>query len=362
MSAPYASIARRQRYAALAAKPLSWPDLPVVEHREELARAIAENQVVVVAGETGSGKTTQLPKICLQLGRGVNGYIGHTQPRRLATRSVAARLAEELETQVGGRVGYKVRFSEQLGEDSQIKLLTDGMLLSEIQRDRLLDQYDTLIIDEAHERSLNIDFLLGYLKQLLPRRPDLKVIVTSATIDHRRFAEHFGGAPVFEVSGRTYPVEIRYRPAQEDRDLGLQVEEVLHEIQREERRGGLSGARDVLVFLSGERDIRDVHHHLRHCEFRDTELLPLYARLSAAEQQRVFSPHRGRRVVLSTNVAETSLTVSGIRYVIDAGTARISRYSVHSKVQRLPVEPVSQASANQRAGRSGRLIDRKSVV
>ncbi len=351
-----ASIARRERYAALTARPLSWPDLPVVEHREELARAIAEHQVVVVAGETGSGKTTQLPKICLQLGRGVDGYIGHTQPRRLATRSVAARLAEELESEVGGRVGYKVRFSEQLGEHSQIKLLTDGMLLSEIQQDRLLDQYDTLIIDEAHERSLNIDFLLGYLKQLLPRRPDLKVIVTSATIDHRRFAEHFGGAPVFEVSGRTYPVDIRYRPAQQDRDLGLQVEEVLREIEREERHEGLPAARDVLVFLSGERDIRDVHHHLRHCEFRDTELLPLYARLSAAEQQRVFSSHRGRRVVLSTNVAETSLTVPGIRYVIDAGTARISRYSVHSKVQRLPVEPVSQASANQRAGRSGRLM------
>ncbi|WP_262730186.1 ATP-dependent RNA helicase HrpA [Alloalcanivorax marinus] len=350
------SVAARARRQALGAAPLEWPDLPVVRHREELAAAIRDHQVVVVAGETGSGKTTQLPKICLELGRGVDGYIGHTQPRRLAARSVAARLAEELHTRVGEKVGYKVRFSDQVGEDSLIKLMTDGMLLSEIQNDRFLNQYDTLIIDEAHERSLNIDFLLGYLKQLLPRRPDLKVIITSATIDHERFAAHFGDAPVFEVSGRTFPVDIRYRPPEADRDLGLQVEDVLREIQREERRSGPPSARDVLVFLSGERDIRDVHHHLKRCDFRDTELLPLYARLSGAEQQRVFSSHRGRRVVLSTNVAETSLTVPGIRYVIDAGTARISRYSVHSKVQRLPVEPVSQASANQRAGRSGRLM------
>tara|TARA_A100001391_G_scaffold147541_2_gene104974 strand:- start:518 stop:4369 length:3852 start_codon:yes stop_codon:yes gene_type:complete len=350
------SVAARARRQALVTAPLAWPDLPVVRHREELAAAIRDHQVVVVAGETGSGKTTQLPKICLELGRGVDGYIGHTQPRRLAARSVAARLAEELQSRVGEKVGYKVRFSEQVGEDSLIKLLTDGMLLSEIQNDRFLNQYDTLIIDEAHERSLNIDFLLGYLRQLLPRRPDLKVIITSATIDHQRFAEHFQGAPVFEVSGRTYPVELRYRPPEGERDLGPQVEDVLREIQREERRDGPPPARDVLVFLSGERDIRDVHHHLKHCDFRDTELLPLYARLSGAEQQRVFSSHRGRRVVLSTNVAETSLTVPGIRYVIDAGTARISRYSVHSKVQRLPVEPVSQASANQRAGRSGRLM------
>ena len=350
------SVVARERRRELLTAPLEWPDLPVVRHREELAAAIRDHQVVVVAGETGSGKTTQLPKICLELGRGVDGYIGHTQPRRLAARAVAARLADELHSQVGEKVGYKVRFSEQVGEDSLIKLMTDGMLLSEIQNDRFLNQYDTLIIDEAHERSLNIDFLLGYLKQLLPRRPDLKVIITSATIDHERFAEHFGGAPVFEVSGRTFPVEIRYRPAEGDRDLGPQVEDVLREIQRDERRDGPPIARDVLVFLSGERDIRDVHHHLKRCDFRDTELLPLYARLSGAEQQRVFSSHRGRRVVLSTNVAETSLTVPGIRYVIDAGTARISRYSVHSKVQRLPVEPVAQASANQRAGRSGRLM------
>ena len=350
------SVAARERRRGLLAAPLQWPDLPGVRHREELAAAIRDHQVVVVAGETGSGKTTQLPKICLELGRGVDGYIGHTQPRRLAARSVAARLAEELHTRIGEKVGYKVRFSEQVGEDSLIKLMTDGMLLSEIQNDRFLNQYDTLIIDEAHERSLNIDFLLGYLKQLLPRRPDLKVIITSATIDHERFAEHFDGAPVFEVSGRTYPVDIRYRPPEGDRDLGPQVEDVLREIQRDERRDGPPAARDVLVFLSGEREIRDVHHHLKRCDFRDTELLPLYARLSGAEQQRVFSAHRGRRVVLSTNVAETSLTVPGIRYVIDAGTARISRYSVHSKVQRLPVEPVAQASANQRAGRSGRLM------
>jgi len=351
-----ASVAARARRAALLEQTLRWPDLPVVRHREELARAIQDHQVVVVAGETGSGKTTQLPKICLSLGRGVDGYIGHTQPRRLAARSVTARIAEELGSRVGGLVGYKVRFSEQVGEDSLIKLMTDGMLLSEIQHDRYLSQYDTLIIDEAHERSLNIDFLLGYLKQLLPRRPDLKVIITSATIDHERFAAHFNEAPVFEVSGRTFPVDVHYRPPAEDRELALQIEEVLREIDQQERREGPPTARDVLVFLSGERDIRDVHHHLKRCDFRDTELLPLYARLSGAEQQRVFSSHRGRRVVLSTNVAETSLTVPGIRYVIDAGTARISRYSVHSKVQRLPVEPIARASADQRAGRSGRIM------
>ncbi len=286
------------------AAPLQWPDLPVVRHREELAAAIRDHQVVVVAGETGSGKTTQLPKICLELGRGVDGYIGHTQPRRLAARSVAARLAEELHSRVGEKVGYKVRFSEQVGEDSLIKLMTDGMLLSEIQNDRFLNQYDTLIIDEAHERSLNIDFLLGYLKQLLPRRPDLKVIITSATIDHERFAEHFDGAPVFEVSGRTYPVDIRYRPPEGDRDLGPRWRTCC--AKSSARSAATPAARDVLVFLSGEREIRDVHHHLKRCDFRDTELLPLYARLSGAEQQRVFSGHRGRRVVLSTNVAETS--------------------------------------------------------
>ncbi|MCG8438577.1 MAG: ATP-dependent RNA helicase HrpA, partial [Pseudomonadales bacterium] len=350
-----ASVANREQ--RLAAVPvLEWPDLPVVASREEIKAAIRDHQVVVIAGETGSGKTTQLPKICLELGRGVEGTIGHTQPRRLAARAVASRVAEELKSPLGSTVGFKVRFAEQVSDTSLIKVLTDGMLLNEIQQDRFLNQYDTLIIDEAHERSLNIDFLLGYLKQLLPRRPDLKVIITSATIDHARFAEHFAGAPVLEVSGRTYPVEMRYRPPGDGQELSRQVEEVLQEIQREERQQGLPLARDVLVFLAGERDIRDVHHHLKHCEFRDTEILPLYARLSQAEQHRIFSAHRGRRVVLSTNVAETSLTVPGIRYVIDAGTARISRYSVHSKVQRLPVEPVSQASANQRAGRSGRIM------
>ena len=349
------SIANREkRQASLPA--LTWPDLPVVASREDIKTAIRDHQVVVIAGETGSGKTTQLPKICLELGRGIEGTIGHTQPRRLAARAVANRVAEELDSPLGTTVGFKVRFAEQVSDTSLIKVLTDGMLLNEIQQDRFLNQYDTLIIDEAHERSLNIDFLLGYLKQLLPKRPDLKLIITSATIDHERFANHFGDAPVLEVSGRTYPVEMRYRPPVEGQELSRQIEDVLQEIQREERREGLPMARDVLVFLAGERDIRDVHHHLKRCELRDTEILPLYARLSQAEQHRIFAPHRGRRVVLSTNVAETSLTVPGIRYVIDAGTARISRYSVHSKVQRLPVEPVSQASANQRAGRSGRIM------
>ncbi|MDX1805213.1 MAG: helicase-related protein, partial [Alcanivorax sp.] len=350
-----ASTANREARRA-SVPTLNWPDLPVVASREDIKAAIRDHQVVVIAGETGSGKTTQLPKICLELGRGIDGTIGHTQPRRLAARAVASRVAEELGSPVGDRVGFKVRFSEQVGEHSLIKVLTDGMLLNEIQQDRFLNDYDTLIIDEAHERSLNIDFLLGYLKQLLPRRPDLKLIITSATIDHERFARHFGDAPVLEVSGRTYPVDIRYRPPSEGQELSRQIEEVLLEIQREER-GNLPPARDVLVFLPGEREIRDAHHHLRRCQFGDTEFLPLYARLSQAEQHRIFAPHRGRRVVLSTNVAETSLTVPGIRYVIDAGTARISRYSVHSKVQRLPVEPVSQASANQRAGRSGRIME-----
>lgn len=351
-----ASAALRARREAVAV-PLRWPDLPVVQALDELEAAISRHQVVVVAGETGSGKTTQLPKLCLKLGRGRRGYIGHTQPRRLAARAVASRLAEELDSSLGGTVGFKVRFQEQLGEQSLIKVLTDGMLLAEVQQDRLLEQYDTLIIDEAHERSLNIDFLLGYLRQLLPKRPDLKVIITSATIDHERFASHFDGAPVIEVSGRTFPVEVRYRDSSEEgeRDLRRDVEAVLREIEQEER-GQLPMARDVLVFLSGERDIRELHHHLRRCQFRETEFLPLYARLSQQEQHRVFAAHRGRRVVLATNVAETSLTVPGIRYVIDAGTARVSRYSVHSKVQRLPVEPVSQASADQRKGRSGRIM------
>lgn len=335
---------------------LSWPALPVVEHRERIAAAIADHQVVVVAGETGSGKTTQLPKICLELGRGVRGMIGHTQPRRLAARAVASRLADELGTTTGDLVGYRVRFTDQVSEHSLVKLMTDGMLLAEMQQDPFFSRYDTLIIDEAHERSLNIDFLLGYLRRLLPKRPDLKLIITSATIDHERIAAHFGNAPVLEVSGRSWPVTIHYRPPEGERELSRQVEDVLHEIERREREHGRPPACDVLVFLAGEREIRDVHHHLRRCDFRDTEFLPLYARLSSAEQQRIFRPHRGRRVVLSTNVAETSLTVPGIRYVIDAGTVRMSRYSVHGRVQRLPVEPVSCASADQRAGRSGRIM------
>lgn len=335
---------------------LDWPALPVVEQLERISNAIREHQVVVLAGETGSGKTTQLPKICLALGRGVDGMIAHTQPRRLAARAVASRVAEELHSSVGELVGFRVRFTDQVGEQCRVKLLTDGMLLSEISNDRFLDQYDTVIIDEAHERSLNIDFLLGYIRQLLPKRPDLKLIITSATIDHQRFSRHFSGAPVIEVSGRSYPVTVHYRPPPADQELSRQVEAVLREIEAEEKQNGRPSACDVLVFLSGEADIRALHHHLRRCEFRDTEFLPLYARLSAIEQQRVFSPHRGRRVVLSTNVAETSLTVPGIRYVIDAGTARVSRYSVQSKVQRLPVEPISQASAEQRKGRSGRLM------
>ncbi|MGB1220601.1 MAG: ATP-dependent RNA helicase HrpA, partial [Alcanivoracaceae bacterium] len=335
---------------------LQWPALPVCDRRDELARAISDHQVVVVAGETGSGKTTQLPKICLSLGRGVRGLIGHTQPRRLAARAVASRVAEELGTQVGDKVGMQVRFADNTSEASLLKVMTDGILLAEIQRDRFLNAYDTLIIDEAHERSLNIDFLLGYLKQLLPRRPDLKLIITSATIDVDRFSEHFDNAPVIEVSGRSFPVTVHYRPPADDTDLPSQIETVLAEIESHERRVGRPAACDVLVFLSGERDIRDAHHHLRRCQFRDTEFLPLYARLSQKEQQRIFAGHRGRRVVLSTNVAETSLTVPGIRYVIDAGTARISRYSVQSKVQRLPVEKISQASASQRAGRCGRIM------
>ncbi len=354
--------------ARIAAVPaISYPDLPVAAHRDELARAITDNQVVVVAGATGSGKTTQLPKICLELGRGVRGTIGHTQPRRLAARTVAQRIADELGTPLGEAIGYTVRFTDQASDRTLVKLMTDGILLAEIQRDRRLLRYDTLILDEAHERSLNIDFLLGYLRELLPRRPDLKVIVTSATIEPERFAAHFGGAaPIVEVSGRTYPVEVRYRPLEvaapaADSD---DPDDPDHDIVRTEMRDQTEAIvdaiaeleaeppGDVLVFLSGEREIRDTAEALRHLE--NTEVLPLYARLPTAEQQRVFQPHVGRRVVLATNVAETSLTVPGVRYVIDPGTARISRYSRRTKVQRLPIEPISQASAAQRAGRSGR--------
>jgi ATP-dependent helicase HrpA len=328
------------------------PELPVVHKRREIAEAIAAHQVVIVCGATGSGKSTQLPKICLELGRGVQGLIGHTQPRRLAARTLAGRVAEELGGPVGGAVGYKVRFTEEVGPNTHIKLVTDGMLLAEIQGDRSLEGYDTLIIDEAHERSLNIDFLLGYLKQLLPRRPDLKLIITSATIDPERFARHFAGAPIIEVSGRSYPVEVRYRPLQEDesreRDQRTAVLEAVDELAAE-------GPGDVLVFLTGEREIRETAEALRKHHPKNTEILPLYARLSAAEQAQVFAPGPRRRIVLATNAAETSVTVPGIRYVVDAGFARISRYSYRTKVQRLPIEPISQASANQRTGRCGRL-------
>ena len=323
--------------------------LPVTQRKDDIAAAIRDAQVVVVAGETGSGKTTQIPKICLELGRGVHGLIGHTQPRRLAARSVAERIAEELGTPLGTTVGYTVRFHDQVGDDTLVKLMTDGILLAEIARDRNLSAYDTLIIDEAHERSLNIDFLLGYLSQLLPRRPDLKVVITSATIDPERFAEHFGGAPIVEVSGRGFPVEVRYRPfLDEDCDQVQAIVEAVAELSGE-------GPGDVLVFLSGEREIRDTADALRAMVPEGTEVLPLFARLSAADQHRVFAPHPGRRIVLATNVAETSLTVPGIRYVIDPGTARVSRYSQRTKVQRLPIEAISQASATQRAGRCGRV-------
>ena len=401
------------------------PELPISQKKDEIAAAIRDHQVVIVAGETGSGKTTQLPKICLELGRGVTGQIGHTQPRRIAARTVAARIAEELDTELGTTVGYKVRFNDNSSDETLVKLMTDGILLTEMQRDRRLLRYDTLIIDEAHERSLNIDFILGYLKRLLPSRPDLKVIITSATIDPQRFSKHFeeaesgdirtggrtgpaspglrpgerpvsrrstaagreaqrgdpGGAPpgpalesrgvvppgqrsapVVEVSGRTYPVEVRYRPIadpdrsdEEPRDQAQAICDAVDELCA-------AGPGDILVFLSGEREIRDTADALKDRVGAPDrpgglEVLPLYARLPVAEQYRVFQPHRGRRVVLATNVAETSLTVPGIKYVVDPGTARISRYSYRTKVQRLPIEPISQASANQRKGRCGRTSD-----
>ncbi|MCW3839623.1 ATP-dependent RNA helicase HrpA [Micromonospora yasonensis] len=363
-------VARRAAVPAI-----TYPaQLPVSERKDDIAAAIRDHQVVIVAGETGSGKTTQLPKICLELGRGINGLIGHTQPRRLAARTVADRIAEELGTELGDVVGYKVRFTDQVGEHSLVKLMTDGILLAELQTDRMLRQYDTLIIDEAHERSLNIDFILGYLRQLLPRRPDLKVVITSATIETDRFARHFADAegnpaPIVEVSGRTYPVEVRYRPLvevteadQEDEADEENVRDQIQAIGDAVEELAAEGPGDILVFLSGEREIRDTAEALgklvqKKRALLRTEILPLYARLSTAEQHRVFAPHAGRRVVLATNVAETSLTVPGIKYVVDPGTARISRYSSRLKVQRLPIEPVSQASANQRKGRCGRTSD-----
>jgi ATP-dependent helicase HrpA len=366
--------------------PIHFPEaLPVSGRREEIAAAIQSNQVIIVSGETGSGKTTQLPKICLALGRGLGaggtGLIGHTQPRRIAASATGRRIAEELGTPFGEVVGYKVRFTDNLSPGASVKLMTDGILLAETQTDPLLNAYDTIIIDEAHERSLNIDFLLGYLREILPRRPDLKVIVTSATIDADRFARHFGSddkpAPVIEVSGRLYPVEVRYRPVEEDspavknaqgtssgtlqkdrpknqresdRDLMEAIVDAVDELCR-------VGPGDVLVFLPGEREIRDAAEALRKHHPPHTEILPLFARLSAAEQERVFRTSNARRIVLATNVAETSLTVPGIRYVVDTGLARVKRYSYRNKVEQLQVEPISQSAANQRAGRCGRVAD-----
>lgn len=351
------SVARRnQRLASI--PELKFPDLPVTEKKDEIAGLIRNNQVVIVCGETGSGKTTQLPKICLSLGRGASGFIGHTQPRRIAARTVADRIAEELDQPLGKAVGYKVRFNDKTHADSLVKLMTDGILLAETQNDPYLNQYDTIIIDEAHERSLNVDFLLGYMKWLLPKRPDLKLIITSATIDPERFSRHFGNAPVIEVSGRTYPVDIRYRPIQ----LNEEEDETSDDLQQaildavDELTHDLRG--DILIFLSGEREIKETSESLKKHHPSQYEILPLYAKLSAAEQEKVFKPKGGKiRIVLATNVAETSLTVPGIRGVIDSGHARISRYSHRSKIQRLPIERISQSSANQRAGRCGRVAE-----
>ena len=342
-----------------------YPDgLPIAENAEQIAKAINDNQVVIIAGETGSGKTTQIPKICLELGRGVDGLIGHTQPRRIAARTVANRIAEELNSKLGEQVGYKVRFNDQVSSHSYIKLMTDGILLAEMQKDRLLRQYDTIIIDEAHERSLNIDFILGYLRQILPKRPDLKVIVTSATIDPQRFANHFADqkgqpAPIIEVSGRTYPVELLYRPLNVEEKDGKESDsegtDIISGILSAVDELSTFSQGDILIFLNGEREIRDTAAALIKANLSHTQVLPLYARLTISEQNRIFKPHTGRNIVLATNVAETSLTVPGIKYVIDPGTARISRYSFRTKVQRLPIEAVSQASANQRSGRCGRV-------
>lgn len=349
-----AAVADLQRRRAALPVPSFDDSLPINAHRTAIATALHDHQVVVLCGETGSGKTTQLPKICLALGFGAAGLIGHTQPRRIAARSVATRIAAELGIAIGGAVGYQVRFSDRTGPDTAIKLMTDGILLAETQSDRALTQYEVIILDEAHERSLNIDFLLGYLKRLLPKRPDLKLIITSATIDPERFSRHFDHAPIIEVSGRMYPVAIRYRPLlaanedERDRDLQQAILDAVDEVWQ-------GGPGDILIFLSGEREIRETAESLRKHHPPNTEIVPLYARLSATEQNRVFQPHGRPRIVLATNVAETSLTVPGIRYVIDPGTARISRYSPRSRIQRLPVENISQASANQRAGRCGRI-------
>ena len=330
---------REQRLAGL--PNVTYPEqLPVSQKKDTIKEAIANNQVVIIAGETGSGKTTQIPKMCLELGRGVDGYIGHTQPRRLAARSVANRIAEEMQCELGQQVGFKIRFSDQVSNNSYIKLMTDGILLAEIQQDRFLNQYDTIIIDEAHERSLNIDFILGYLKNLLPKRPDLKVIITSATIDPERFSKHFDDAPIIEVSGRTFPVDVRYNPISDIQKEDMEAEgDQLQGIFDAVDELCAEGPGDILIFLNGEREIRDTADALSKRNLKHTDILPLYSRLSNAEQNRIFAPHSRRHIILSTNVAETSLTVPGIRYVIDPGTARISRYSYRTKVQRLPIEP-----------------------
>lgn len=341
-----------------AARPeITYPEnLPVSQKKQDILEAVRDHQVVIVAGETGSGKTTQLPKICMELGRGLKGLIGHTQPRRLAARTVANRIAEELQTEPGGCIGYKVRFSDHVSDNTMVKLMTDGILLAEIQQDRLLMQYDTIIIDEAHERSLNIDFLLGYLKELLPRRPDLKIIITSATIDPERFSKHFNNAPIIEVSGRTYPVEVRYRPIVEEaddteRDQLQAIFDAVDEL-------GNESSGDILIFMSGEREIRDTADALSKRDLRHTEILPLYARLSNSEQNRVFQPHSGRRIVLATNVAETSLTVPGIKYVIDrvrrasAATATEPKFSA-CRLSRFPRRRLISVRAAAAACRKG---------
>src|SRR4249919_4400160 len=390
------SATRREALAALLPRGEVDSDLPISTQADRIVELIRTHQVIVVAGETGSGKTTQLPKLCLAAGRGAAGMIGCTQPRRIAARAVARRVAEELKVPLGGAVGYQVRFTENVGEQTAVKFMTDGILLAEIQSDRWLSQYDTILIDEAHERSLNIDFLLGYLKQLLARRRDLKVIVTSATIDTERFAAHFDNAPVVNVEGRSYPVTVRYRPlegeavragghdsarraaerpaidgragrsgadgvtprmAEDDqsergyRTINDGIVGACDEITREDPRG------DVLIFLAGEREIRDAHQSLERRKYRETEVLPLYARLSVRDQDRVFNPGTKRRIVLATNDAETSLTVPRIRYVVDPGMARIKRYSPRGKLDRLHIEPISQASADQRKGRCGRISE-----
>ena len=328
-------------------------NLPINQHVGEISAAILNNPVTIICGETGSGKTTQLPKLCLTLGRGIGGVIGHTQPRRLAARTVAKRIAEELDSDLGSDVGFKIRHQDVTSKLSYIKLMTDGILLAELQQDRYLNQYDTLIIDEAHERSLNIDFILGYIKQLLPKRPDLKVVITSATIDVTRFSEHFNNAPIIEVSGRTWPVDVLYRPIEEtaeDEDP-VSREEVILQAIRELTSYDMG---DILIFMEGEGEIHETDKFLRKQNLRDTDILPLYARLSSSRQNKIFAPHKRRHIVLATNIAETSLTIPGIRYVIDTGMARMSRYSYRSKVQRLPIERVSMAAANQRKGRCGR--------